>query len=123
VRCFDRASSKIPCAPISDNRVDFFEGSFFSRADLEKVLSGCDICYHFISTSVPATSNANPAKDAQENIVGTLQLLDVAREAGVKKIIFPSSGGAIYGLLEVLPKIRTGVIATLERKESTNEQA
>ena len=65
---------------------------------MEKVLAGCDVCYHLISTSVPVTSNANPAKDAQENIVGTLHLLDVARSAGVKKIIFPSSGGAIYGL-------------------------
>ena len=97
VRCFDRTAGS--AAPLSGRygNISFFEGDFFSRDDLAEVLEGCDVCFHLISTSVPVTSNANPAKDAQENILGTLQMLDLAVAAGVKKIIFPSSGGAIYG--------------------------
>ena len=101
IRCFDRKSCYVPCTPKNKDRITFFEGDFFSPPALKNVLTGCDVCYHLISTSVPVTSNGNPAKDAQENIVGTLKLLDVACETGVKKIIFPSSGGAIYGLPRV----------------------
>lgn len=101
VRCFDRKGSFPLSLRHGWKNVSFHEGDFFSRNDLLKVLEGCEICFHLISTSVPVTSNAAPARDAQENIVGTLQLLDIARDEGVKKIIFPSSGGAIYGKTRV----------------------
>ena len=98
VRCFDQGGGCFPNFDTYQENISFFKGNFFSRLDLEKVLEGCDVCCHLISTSVPLTSNLNPSKDAQENIGGTLRMLDVARDVGVKKIIFPSSGGAIYGI-------------------------
>ena len=97
VRCFDKTAGSAASLGGRYKNINFFGGDFFSRDDLARVLEGCDVCFHLISTSVPVTSNANPAKDAQENIIGTLQMLDAAVAAGVKKIIFPSSGGAIYG--------------------------
>jgi UDP-glucose 4-epimerase len=42
-------------------------------------------------------SVADPVLDAQENILGSLNLLQAAVQAGVAKIIFASTGGAIYG--------------------------
>jgi UDP-glucose 4-epimerase len=42
-------------------------------------------------------SVADPMADARENILGSLNLLQAAGEAGVQKIIFASTGGAIYG--------------------------
>jgi len=42
-------------------------------------------------------SVADPQADARENILGSLNLFQAAGEAGVKKIIFASTGGAIYG--------------------------
>jgi UDP-glucose 4-epimerase len=42
-------------------------------------------------------SVADPLFDARVNILGMLNLLEGAREAGVKKIIFASSGGTVYG--------------------------
>ncbi len=42
-------------------------------------------------------SVADPVFDAQENIVGSLNLFQAAVRAGVEKIIFASTGGAIYG--------------------------
>jgi UDP-glucose 4-epimerase len=42
-------------------------------------------------------SVADPAADADVNVVGTLRLLERARTAGVKHVIFASTGGAIYG--------------------------
>jgi UDP-glucose 4-epimerase len=45
----------------------------------------------------------NPVKDAESNIIGTLQLLQSAVECGVDKFIFASTGGAIYGEQDYFP--------------------
>lgn len=42
-------------------------------------------------------SVADPVADARDNILGSLNLLQASLEGGVKKIIFASTGGAIYG--------------------------
>ncbi len=46
--------------------------------------------------SVPA-SMADPLRDLAVNVVGTARMLAVAREVGVERFVFLSSGGAIYG--------------------------
>ena len=42
-------------------------------------------------------SVAEPAFDADVNVLGFINLLEAAREVGVRKVIFASSGGAVYG--------------------------
>jgi UDP-glucose 4-epimerase len=48
-------------------------------------------------------SVADPAFDARVNIIGFVNLLQGCKEAGVKKVIFASSGGAVYGDKEPIP--------------------
>lgn len=48
-------------------------------------------------------SVADPLFDARVNLLGMLNVLEGAREAGVKKVIFASSGGAVYGEQDVFP--------------------
>ena len=48
-------------------------------------------------------SVADPVHDATVNVVGTINLLDACRQAGVRKVVFTSSGGSIYGTQTKLP--------------------
>jgi UDP-glucose 4-epimerase len=48
-------------------------------------------------------SVADPAFDARVNIIGFINLLEACKNAGAKKVIFASSGGAVYGEQEVFP--------------------
>lgn len=48
-------------------------------------------------------SVADPATDARLNIIGTIKVAEAARHAGVRKIVFASSGGSIYGMPDELP--------------------
>jgi UDP-glucose 4-epimerase len=48
-------------------------------------------------------SVADPLLDIRINVAGMVSLLEAAREAGVKKVIFASSGGAAYGEDEPIP--------------------
>ena len=45
----------------------------------------------------------NPIFDAKTNIIGGINLYESAKESGVKKIIFSSTGGAIYGEQDYFP--------------------
>lgn len=49
----------------------------------------------------------DPQFDAQVNIIGTINLFEAARKYGVRKIVFASSGGAIYGDTDILPTPET----------------
>jgi len=48
-------------------------------------------------------SVADPVHDATVNVVGTINLLEACRRAGVRKVLFTSSGGSIYGTQTKLP--------------------
>ena len=48
-------------------------------------------------------SVADPGYDADVNVLGTLNLLEAAREVGVERVLFASSGGAVYGEQSVFP--------------------
>jgi UDP-glucose 4-epimerase len=58
--------------------------------------------HHAAQMSVPA-SVSDPGFDADVNIRGFLNLLEAAVKSGVKKVIFISSGGAIYGEADEYP--------------------
>jgi UDP-glucose 4-epimerase len=55
-----------------------------------------DVCFHLAAQIDVRVSVENPELDADVNVVGTLRVLEAAREHG-GKIVFSSTGGAIYG--------------------------
>jgi UDP-glucose 4-epimerase len=66
-----------------------------------------DVLNHHAAQMDVRKSVADPAFDARINILGTIGLLDAARKAGVKKVLFVSSGGAAYGEQEQFPAPET----------------
>lgn len=103
VRVFDRPR----VAPYryfdKDEKVEWYPGEFNSVADIETAVQDCQIIYHLISTTLPKTSNDDPIYDVDSNVIGALRLFNAARHAGVKKIIFISSGGTVYGVPRQVP--------------------
>ena len=60
------------------------------------------LCHHAAQMDV-RRSVADPKLDARINILGLIHLLEGCKGAGVKKVIFASSGGAVYGEQEKFP--------------------
>ncbi|MBI5420439.1 MAG: NAD-dependent epimerase/dehydratase family protein [Deltaproteobacteria bacterium] len=60
------------------------------------------ISHHAAQVNVRA-SVADPLFDARVNILGSIRLLEAARQNGVRKLLFASSGGAGYGEQEAFP--------------------
>jgi UDP-glucose 4-epimerase len=76
---------------------------FSDPAGLQGFMEGVEVCFHLISTTLPAASNLDPGHDVQTNLGSTLQLLESARQAGVRRIVFTSSGGTVYGQPTTIP--------------------
>lgn len=68
--------------------------------------------HHAAQMSVPA-SVENPSFDADVNVLGFLNILESARKTEVQKVIFISSGGAIYGEAEAYPTSETSPLVPL----------
>jgi UDP-glucose 4-epimerase len=66
-----------------------------------------EIVFHLAAQIDVRKSTENPIEDAKINILGSLNVLENCRKAGVKKLIFASSGGAIYGESEVITTLET----------------
>ncbi|MDQ6836789.1 MAG: GDP-mannose 4,6-dehydratase [Actinomycetota bacterium] len=56
-----------------------------------------DVVYHLAARRGAAASVDEPVLDAEANIVGSLRVLEGARQAGARKVVFATSGAAIYG--------------------------
>lgn len=79
------------------DNVDVVESEFGTSADYETLVEEQDIVYHLVSTSVPSTSNRQIPEELTSNVVMTSLLLDACVKKGVKRIVFISSGGTVYG--------------------------
>lgn len=73
-----------------------FQADFQEIPALKAALENIDVVIHLISTTLPASSNRDPVYDVQSNLVGTLNLMNLVKDTGVK-LIFASSGGTVYG--------------------------
>ncbi len=97
VRVFDRAATVLRLRDSVCPAFEWIEGDFCNIDDVSNAMMGCDAVFHLVSTTLPKSSNLNPIYDLETNVVGTLRMLDAARQAGVKKVLFASSGGTVYG--------------------------
>jgi len=84
-------------------QVEWVTGDLQSAHDVGVAVEGTDIVLHLVSTTLPKSSNDDPIYDVQSNLVATLQMLDVMVAKNVRRMIFISSGGTVYGPPEKLP--------------------
>jgi UDP-glucose 4-epimerase len=77
--------------------VDYCVGDFGNRGMLSEALVDIDMVFHLISTTLPKTSNDDPVFDVQSNVVESIFLLEQCVANKIRKVVFISTGGAIYG--------------------------
>jgi UDP-glucose 4-epimerase len=103
VRIFDRPHLDRLPAFLQRRELEVFTGDFLNPRALSPALDGSEIVFHLVSTTLPKTSNDNPVYDVESNVVGTLRLLELCRSQGVRKVVFVSSGGTVYGVPRSVP--------------------
>lgn len=100
VRIYDRSPNRFGFAP---RGVRYLQGELGNYGLVREAVEGVEVVFHLVSTTLPKTSNDDPVYDVRSNLVDTVQLLEACVEAGVRKVVFASSGGTIYGMPRTSP--------------------
>lgn len=87
-------------------RIELARGDFSEPEVARRAVEGVEVVFHQGAIPSVPRSVAEPLRTNSANIDGTLLLLEAAREAGVRRLVFAASSSA-YGDTEVLPKVET----------------
>jgi UDP-glucose 4-epimerase len=86
---------------------DWIPGDFTDPTSVAAAVSGCDVVFHLVNATTPASANVDKLADLNANVASTLRLLEACRETGVTRVIFVSSGGTVYGIPDLVPTPET----------------
>jgi UDP-glucose 4-epimerase len=85
------------------SQVHFVRGDLNQSFLVREAVTGVDVVFHLIWTTIHEVANQDPAGDVTANLVPTIHLLEACRNAGVQRIVFASSGGTVYGPARAWP--------------------
>jgi UDP-glucose 4-epimerase len=88
-------------------KVNYLVGDIGNHGEVHDAVQGMDWIFHLAYTTLPQTSNDDPVYDVRSNIADTVQLLQECKLAAVKKFVFISSGGTVYGVPKQIPILET----------------
>jgi UDP-glucose 4-epimerase len=82
--------------------VEFLEADVRDLKAVRRAMAGCEVVFHHAASVGNKRSIDHPLDDGEINVLGTIQVLEAARAAGVRKIVTASSAG-IFGELKTMP--------------------
>lgn len=77
--------------------ISYIDGEFEDINNYTKIFQDVDFVYHLISATKPSANRYDINYDIEHNIIPTINMLNICVDKNIKKVIFSSSGGAIYG--------------------------
>ena len=78
VRIYDRSPNRFRATP---QDAEYVEGELGNHGLIREAVEGMEVVFHFVSTTLPKTSNDDPIYDVRSNLIDTLQLLEACVEA------------------------------------------
>ncbi|MEO6795564.1 MAG: NAD-dependent epimerase/dehydratase family protein [Candidatus Dormibacter sp.] len=99
---------------VTGSRANLPDGAALIEADVrdQEAIARCftqvtpSVVFHLAAQTLVATSSSDPLRDAQINVLGTVNVIQAAIAAGTRKLVFASSGGTVYGnpLIQPVPE-------------------
>lgn len=108
VSVFTRTNVKMPIPGVK-----YIYGDFMNATEVDAAVDGHDYVFHLISLTNPAISDKDPFIDIDTNLKMTVHLLESCVKHNVKRVIYTSSGGAIYGDTSGKPHKETDYISPM----------
>jgi UDP-glucose 4-epimerase len=89
------------------DHVEWYHGDFSDTVAMAAAIETHEIVFHLIHATTPQSANLDMVGDLQQNVASSLALFDICRNSGVKRIVYVSSGGTIYGPSTQIPTSET----------------
>ena len=104
VKCLSRnPPGLLSFSALAHENLSYHSVDITDRLALDVFLNGADCLIHLACGSLPQSSNQDPFHDVSVNLIGTLNLLDAAKNTNISRFVFVSSGGTVYGVPESTP--------------------
>jgi UDP-glucose 4-epimerase len=87
-------------------RIELQRADLAEPAAVARAVAGVDVVFHQGAVPSVPRSVAEPVATNRANVAGTLEVLEAARQAGVRRVVYAASSSA-YGDTEVLPKVES----------------
>lgn len=84
------------------SRFRLIEGDLLHPDGLPEALAGSDVVFHLAANADVRFGTDHPTRDLHQNTIVTVNLLEAMRSAGLKQIVFASTG-SVYGTTELFP--------------------
>ncbi len=78
-------------------------GSIADRDALLEAIDGCEVVIHLAGASTPMSAAKDMVAAAEESILTSLQLIEACIAVRVRRVIYVSSGGTVYGIPSIVP--------------------
>ncbi len=92
----DFSTGKRSNLPLDNPGLQYIEGDVADAALVRQAVTGCKAVVHLAAVASVQASVDDPVKTHQSNFVGTLNVCEAMRQAGVRRVLFASSA-AVYG--------------------------
>ena len=89
------------------DNIEWYPGDFTDAAALANAIAAFDVVVHLVHATTPQSSNLNMASDVEQTIQASVSMFDTCRKLGVKRVVFVSSGGTVYGRAQQIPTPET----------------
>jgi UDP-glucose 4-epimerase len=98
VRVFDRLNASREAVRDVEGRIEIVEGDIARAPDVLAAVAGAETVVHLVHTTVPGSSMEDPAYDVTSNVAASAAWLARLPETGLRRVLYVSSGGTVYGL-------------------------
>lgn len=93
---------------IDDGKVDFYQVDIRDKKTLDDVFTGKEnVIYHLAADPRVKESVDDPVDSFEQNVGGTLNILEIMRTKKIPCMVFASSGGTLYGDVDTFPTLET----------------
>src|SRR5688572_12776944 len=103
VRVFDRVSAAPTLTTTFEEQVEIFEGDISRPEEVLAAIADSGVVINLVHTTVPGSSMADPEYDVVSNVAGTISWLRQLGKTKVRRLLYVSSGGTVYGVPETVP--------------------
>ena len=85
---------------VLNNQIPYTSLDLVNETDFEKHFRDTDLIYYLASETIPSTSWGNPTLEIKNNLLPFIHFLETVVQLNLKKIVFVSSAGTVYGVAE-----------------------
>jgi len=83
--------------------IEYINGSFANTFLVREAIEGCEVLVQLAHSTIPASSLIHPEQEVLDSVGAFVNMINCFKTGYIKKVLFLSSGGAVYGNANLMP--------------------